>query len=147
MKNFTNIKTKVEKLINEILQKHHLQIYEINNFSEFGDDVFQVLVEDQTKTNQPLDFDTLVVVNEEISNLLDQIPELESHYLLEVASAGIEKRIRNEQELIKAVESYLYLELEKLGVIEGYLKAYDPATQEFRVEYFVKGQPKKVQFN
>lgn len=150
MKNFQTIKPKILDLVNQALKKHKLQIYDINNFQDFENDVLQILVEDMNETNRPLDFDTLVVVNEEISELLDQLNDIKDPYLLEVASAGIEKEIRTFEELKQALNNYLHVEfktpINQVTVVEGNLKSFDPAKKEFKIEYFVKGQPKKIVF-
>ncbi|PPE05495.1 ribosome maturation factor RimP [Williamsoniiplasma lucivorax] len=150
MKNFTSFKTQITDLANQILDQHHLKVYEINNFQEFDSDVIQILVEDKTEANKALSFDTLLLVNEALSNMMDDIPEIDDQYLLEVASAGIEKAIRNEDELIKAIGQYIHVEfhdpINKIQKTDGTLTGYEQETKTFDIEFFVKGQKKKLAF-
>jgi len=149
MKNFTTLKEQIINLVNPVLEKHHLKIYEVNNHSEFGDDILQILVEDKTDSKKLLDLDFLVKVSEEVSHKLDEIDHLiSSNYLLEVASAGIEKTIRSEAELKQAVGDYVFVELKKemnkIKEFSGTVESYADESGKFFFTYFVKGQRKKI---
>ncbi|WP_031543154.1 ribosome maturation factor RimP [Mesoplasma photuris] len=148
MKNFSNIKQEVEEMTNVILKNHNLKVYEVNNFEDFESDVLQILIEDAIQPNKALDFDVLMSVNEAISNAMEKFDAIiKDPYMLEVASAGIEKRIRSKEELANAIDQYVHLELHKAiansKVIEGFLTEFNVDTQEFKIEYFIKGQKKK----
>jgi len=149
MKNFATIKEQIIDLVNPVLKKHHLKIYEVNNFSAFGDDILQILVEDENQSRKPLDLDFLVKVSEDVSHKLDDIDHvIPTNYLLEVASAGIEKAIRSEAELKQAVGEYVFVELKKeknkIKEFNGIVESYADESQEFFFSYFVKGQKKKI---
>jgi ribosome maturation factor RimP len=149
MKNFQSLKAKLEVALPPVLEEFHLKIYEINNFSEFGDDILQILVEDQSDLKKRLDIDTLLKVNEAVSALMDQYEtEIPGAYLLEVASAGIERPIKTAAELEQAVGDYVYVELthpiKQTLDFNGTVKSYDPESQQFTFSYFLKGQPKKL---
>lgn len=151
MKNFEIIKSKIFNPINSLLLKHDLKIYEINNIQEFEGDVLQILVEGLENPNKPLDFDILVQINEEISNNLDKISELNNAYLLEVASAGLEKKIRNFDEMIAAIGNYIWVHfhksIDKMSEITGTLEEYNETDKKFKMIFFIKGQRKKIKFN
>jgi ribosome maturation factor RimP len=70
--------------------------------------------------------------------------------MLEIASAGIEKPIRDFDEMIKAVNQYVWVELnnaiKNLSIFEGILADFDNETKEFKIEFFIKGQKKKAHF-
>lgn len=147
MKNFDNVKPKITELANEILTKHNLRVYEVNNIvkSEFENDILQILIENSDQPNAPLDFDTLAIVNEDISLAMDKIDSLTEPYLLEIASGGIEKPIRNVGELNQALHQFVHVVFN--NPINGLLKTnatvigiYDDL---FEIEYFIKGQKKK----
>lgn len=150
MKNFASIKDEIQKIVESILKEYNLQIYEINNFFDFESDVLQILVEDITEPNKALDFDSIISSNEKLFDALKDFPGLSEPYMLEVASAGIEKPIRTKAELIKAVNSYIHIELNQQknpsSVIEGILLDFDVNNDTFRITYFLKGQKKKVDF-
>jgi len=149
MKNFQSLKAKLEVTLPPVLEEFHLKIYEINNFSEFGDDILQVLVEDQNDLKKRLDLDTLLKVNEVVSALMDQYEaDIPGTYLLEVASAGIERPIKTEAELEQAIGDYVYVELthpiKQMLDFNGTVQSYDPESRQFTFSYFLKGQPKKL---
>ncbi|ASZ09049.1 ribosome assembly cofactor RimP [Mesoplasma chauliocola] len=150
MKNFTSIKDEIQKIASSILREYNLQVYEINNFFDFESDVLQILVEDMTEPNKALDFDSIISSNEKLSDALEDFPGLSEPYMLEVASAGIEKPIRSKEEMLKAINSYVHVELnqEKSTNIEleGILLDFDVDKDTFRITYFLKGQKKKVDF-
>ncbi|ATZ18693.1 ribosome maturation factor RimP [Williamsoniiplasma somnilux] len=147
MSKFISIKTKIIEMANEILQKNNLCVYdvlEIKN-SEFESDVLQILVEDLNQPNKPLDFDILSTVTDHLSEMMDSFNELSDPYMLEIASAGIEKNIRNFEELKKALNQYINVVFKKpingLQETNGTLVSIDG--EEFTIEYFIKGQKKK----
>ncbi|SYV96168.1 Ribosome maturation factor RimP, partial [Mycoplasma putrefaciens] len=151
MKNFNILRQKLYDLINQKLESLNLEIYQINNHQEFAGDVLQILVQDKLKNNKRLDFDILVKANEIVSRALDDVKEIIDPYLLEVASAGIEKEIRTYQELQKALDEYLYIQLNQqvknISEFMGYLVNYDDQSKIFKFEFFVKGQPKKIELS
>jgi ribosome maturation factor RimP len=107
VKNFSNIKPAIIEMANVILKEHNLHIYEVNNFTDFESDVLQILVEDLDQPNKLLDFDSLIAVNEKLSIAMDEFDSIKEPYMLEIASAGIEKPIRDFDEMIKAVNQYV----------------------------------------
>ncbi|WP_026389518.1 ribosome maturation factor RimP [[Acholeplasma] multilocale] len=147
MRNFSNVKNDIENMANAILAEHNLRVYEVNNLHDFESDVLQILVEDATQPNKPLDFDALADVNEKISDAMDKFESIKKPYMLEIASAGIEKVIRNKDELIRSIGGYVHFDfnksVNKLMTIEGIVADYNSETDEFRIEYFIKGQKKK----
>ncbi|EOA07366.1 Hypothetical protein MYEA_2340 [Mycoplasma yeatsii 13926] len=151
MKKFSVVKSKIQEIVNKELEKLNLEVYQINNHREFDGDVLQILVQDISKSNKGLDFDTIVKANEVVSDALDQLNEIDEPYLLEVASAGIEKEIRTCQELEKAINEYLFVQLnsQQKNVLEfsGHLVKYDSDSNKFGFEFFVKGQKKKIELS
>lgn len=147
MKNFKTIKVEIIKIVEPILKANNLVIYEVNNYFDFESDVLQILVEDIDQPNKPLDFDDIIKSNELVSDALDELTILTEPYMLELASAGVEKPIKNQKTLIKALDSYVHVELEKSinnsNIIEGILTKYDDQNDSFQISYFLKGQKKK----
>lgn len=150
MKNFAAIKPDIEKLITPALAELGLEIYEINETHDYEGDVLQILVDTLPDHHQNLDFDLLVKANETISDLLDTLPGLQDNYLLEVASAGLEKPIRSEAELKRAIGGYVQITLKKpqkkmnITTMEGTLKK--ESNGSFSLHFFIKGRPQTVIF-
>lgn len=141
---------RLKAVIAPVLETYHLQIYEINTLVDGeGNDILQVLIEFiPDSTNQVLDFDLLTKVNEAISAELDQLTDLfPNPYILEVASAGIEKPIRNDAELHQALEKYVYVEFKEPinGVNNTYatISGYNPETQQYEFTFFIKGKKQR----
>jgi len=143
------IQPQLEALIQPLLAVHELRIYELNCYQNSdSEDVLQVLIEFK-QGNKPLDFDLLVQINEAISAGLDTLDnQFIEPYLLEVASAGIEKPIRNETELNQAVNDYVYLELNnpQKGITKTYATflGFDQTNKKYVFSYFIKGKPQKL---
>ncbi|WP_342268565.1 hypothetical protein [Spiroplasma endosymbiont of Aspidapion aeneum] len=135
-------KEKIQLLIKPIIDKLNLQIYEINMLKEFDKNVLQILL--QHDENHPtVNFDLLIKANEEISLILDDNEDLCSEYILEVASAGLERRIHSKEQLINQISNYLYMEIKKENFYHNVtLESYE--NNEFMFSYLVKGVNKKI---
>ncbi|ADR24079.1 conserved hypothetical protein [Mycoplasma leachii PG50] len=148
MKDFESIKFQINELVNKELEVLNLKVYEINNLKEFENDMIQILVEDALQANKPLDFDILIKANDLVSNKIDQIIKTNQKYLLEISSSGIEKQIRSQEELIKALDQWVYVqlnnEIKKVKEFEGYLTKYNNDTDTFSFLFFIKGQKKTL---
>ncbi|UKS54252.1 Ribosome maturation factor RimP [Mycoplasma feriruminatoris] len=148
MKDFESIKFQINELVNKELEVLNLKVYEINNLKEFENDMIQILVEDALQANKPLDFDILIKANDLVSNKIDQLIKTKDKYLLEISSSGIEKQIRNKEELIKALDQWVYVqlnnEIKKIKEFEGYVTKYNNDTDTFSFSFFIKGQKKKL---
>ncbi|ABC01507.1 ribosome maturation factor RimP [Mycoplasma capricolum] len=149
MKDFESIKFQINELVNKELEVLNLKVYEINNLKEFENDMIQILVEDALQANKPLDFDILIKANDLVSNKIDQIIKTNQKYLLEISSSGIEKQIRSQEELIKALDQWVYVqlnnEIKKVKEFEGYVTKYNNDTNTFSFLFFIKGQKKTLE--
>ena len=96
------MKNKVRELVLKILDEldSDLDIYEICYFRGKEGMVLQVLLQ----ADHNISTNDLVEVNRCLSNYLDEIEdEFNESYTLEVASAGLEREIRNDRELANAI--------------------------------------------
>ena len=97
------MKNKVRELVLKILDEldSDLDIYEICYFRGKEGMVLQVLLQ----ADHNISTNDLVEVNRCLSNYLDEIEdEFNESYTLEVASAGLEREIRNDRELSNAIQ-------------------------------------------
>ena len=78
--------------------------------------------------------DDCQAVSEEVSNLLDETDPIDSSYIFEVSSPGIERPLTKERDYKKAmgklVEAKLFAPLNGKKLIEGKLKSYTEDTVE-----------------
>lgn len=97
-----NIKEKVKKILNQILNElnNGLSIYDVNFKSGGTESVLQVMLQGDHFINM----DEIVEVNDLLSDQLDKIAnEMPNSYVLDVSSAGLEREIRNDDELSQAI--------------------------------------------
>ena len=89
--------------------------------------------------DESLDLDTIEILSEKISSFMDKYDEDFDEYLLDVSSVGIERPIRNEEELLKAVGSYIFVKT-KEDRLNGTLLAYEDGM--LKIEYQDKNRKK-----
>lgn len=107
----------VNDILEPYLKEHDLQLYDVSLVKEFGYLILRVLVD---KTGG-IDIDELALVNDYLSERIDKYDSDMPEYMLEVSSPGAEKELRNEQEIIDAIESYIHIDTENMEY-EGILK-------------------------
>ena len=127
----------IENILNPYLIENGFKLYEIGFVKEFGINILRVLVGKKGGIN----IDELAMVNEYLSIKLDNIDIPYEEYMLEVSSAGIEKEIRNEEELIESVGDYIFL-IEHDHEYYGYLVAYE--NDEISLKINLKGRMKVI---
>lgn len=79
---------------------------------ENGVKILRVIVD----SDSDISIDMVSELNELISNELDKEDYIDEEYYLEVSSAGIEKELRSDEAIAKAIGSYVFLKTyEKIG--------------------------------
>lgn len=132
----------IEPLIRQAVESKGYELFELNWTKFEGNDVLQVLID----AEHEIQIDDCVIVNDIVSPLLDTLEIESDNYLLEVASPGIERPIRNQEEMLDAVGAFIFIkakqDAEKFS-LEGVLESFedDVAT----ISYNVKGRQKKIQ--
>ena len=107
-----NIKLHLEKY----LEEKKLKLFEISYHKK--DETLSILLDEK------MDMDELEKVSNDISNYLDKYEdEFDENYILDVSTVGIERPIRNEDELTKAIGEYIYVKT-KDSEFNGTLKDY-----------------------
>jgi len=105
------IKADIEKLINK--KGYHL--YDLK-FSK-KENSLQVIIDES------LDMKKLEKLSEELSKLLDKLDTGDDSYILDVSSVGLEREIRNEEEIKKALGSQVFCKTKEFKV-EGKLREF-----------------------
>ncbi|ALD66643.1 ribosome assembly cofactor RimP [Spiroplasma cantharicola] len=140
------IKNNYLEKIKNILNECDFLLYELNVVNDFDSKVLQILVENRDISKKNIDFDLLIKANESISNMLDDIDDLEDSYILEVASAGAERKVKSFEILKYNIGSFFYITLKK--PIEIFTEFSATLTEikddELIFNFFIKGRPKKV---
>lgn len=107
---------KIEKELDDFLQTKNIKLFEMKYYK--SNQTLEVLLDED------FDLDQIEEVSNEISAFLDNYEdEFDDNYILDVSNIGIERPIRNEEELIKAINSYIYVkgkEFEYYGTLLNY---------------------------
>lgn len=128
---------KIKSALNQFLDEKQLKLFEITY--QKNDEVLTVLLD------ETLNMDQLEKVSNEISEFLDQYEdEFKDNYFLDVSNVGAERPIRNESELLEAVNKYIYVKANKQEYY-GYLKDYDKGIMTLQVKD--KNRSKDIQID
>ena len=99
------------------------------------DNILEVLIDES------LDLDGISKVSEFISSFMDKYDTDFDEYLLDVSCAGCERKIRNEEELTRAVNSYIHIKT-KDNELDGTLKSFKD--NKLTIEYLDKTRKKTI---
>ena len=94
--------------------------------------------------DESLDLNQMEVVSEKISSFMDKYDSDLPEYLLDVTSIGVERPIRNEEELIKAIGSYIHVKGKDVD-LDGTLISYQDNV--LTLEYLDKTRKKTIKVN
>lgn len=132
----------VRQIIEKCAEELKIEIVDIEWVKEHGSRILRVLAD----TEYGLTIDDATALNEAISLALDDDTFLQEEYMLEVSSPGLERPIKNDEEIKKAVGAYIniktYEKIEAQKEFEGYLKAFNGEILE--IEINIKGRLKVV---
>ena len=107
----------IEKDLNEFLTGKNLHLFEVKYFK--SEQTLSVVLDDK------IEMDELELVSNDVSKILDKYEDdFDTNYILDVTTVGVERPIRSEEELIKAIGEYIYVKT-KDDEIYGYLKKYE----------------------
>lgn len=91
--------------------------------------------------------DDATALNERISDELDKEDYIDEEYYLEVSSEGLEKELRNDKDIKKAIGSYIYAKfyekIENIKEVYGDLEDFDGET--LKIKYNIKGRIKHLE--
>lgn len=132
--NFERIKEK----LNPILEANKLTFYSIRTKREFGENIVEILID-----GFPIDSNLLETMHRElIEQLTDD--DLDPRYFLELSTVGLERPIESKEELMEAIERYIYLESPKYRG-NGTLEAFDGETIKLHIND--KGRFRTIEIN
>ena len=109
---------KVKKALQDFSDKNDLKLYEVTYHK--NDQTLSVLFDEK------FDMEKLEEVSGKVSDLLDKYEdEFENNYFLDVSTIGVERPIRNEEELKEAVGSYIYVKTKDKEEYYGDLTSFN----------------------
>ncbi|MDO4198582.1 MAG: hypothetical protein Q4D13_06315 [Erysipelotrichaceae bacterium] len=117
---------KIESDLKTFLDEKGRHLFEVKYHKK--DTTLSILLDDT------LNMDELEKISEELSEYMDKYEdEFEDNYILDVSTVGVERPIRNEDDLIKAVGSYIYVKT-KENEYNGTLKEYKDGIMTLEVK-------------
>ena len=117
---------KIRNVLNEFVSEKQMKLFEVSY--RRSDETLTVLLDEK------LNMDELEEISAEISQFLDGYEdEFEDNYFLDVSTVGVERPIRNEEEVLAAIGEYVYVKT-KENEYYGTLKAYEDGVLRLSVK-------------
>jgi ribosome maturation factor RimP len=111
-----------------VVEKYQKTLVSVEHVNEYGIDIIRITIDDPNTFD--IDIDDVAAINEEILDLVND--DLPDGYYLEVTTVGVERELKNDDDLEKALGKYIYLKTyEKIESafnqkeIYGYLESYE----------------------
>lgn len=131
-------------LVTPICKECGVDLVEVNWVKEYNTFFLRIIIDKEGGIN----VDDATKVSEMLSPLLDKEDYIKEEYMLEVSSPGIERELKTDDDLIKAVGEYVHISLyaKKDGIkeIEGYLTDIN---ENITIDALVKGRKKEYSFD
>ena len=121
------IEEKVENLIKKRIENIGYELYDVE-YAKEGKDYFLRIFIDK---DSGIDLNDCEIVNNEISDLLDEADYIKEQYYLEVSSPGIEKTLKKDKHYEKSLGKEINIKLfkkdengnkEYIGILESFNK-------------------------
>lgn len=106
----------LKKNLKEELKNLGYELYDVSYSKK--DNILHVEVD------KSMDLIEIEDLSKKVSKIMDKYDDELDEYLLDVSSVGLERPIRNEEELNKAVGSYIYVKTNKVEIY-GSLKSFN----------------------
>lgn len=136
---------KIQVIIEPILKENGVELFDLSFRHEGPDLVLSILID----KNGGIDLEDCSNVSDKVSLALDKEDPIEGSYLLEVASAGAEKPLKNTEQLVNAIDEYILVQVknpvEGYDELVGYLRSANE--EEITLEIKIKTRVKKVVIN
>ena len=134
--------SKIREVVEPIIQRENLVLYDLGFTSTDGMKTLQIMICDK---DYGMDMDTCEKVSDLVSAALDASDLLSDSYMLDVCSPGAERELRNEEEIQRAVGKFIHIDLkdpkEGIDSLDGYL--LENTETAVKLEYRVKTRKKE----
>ncbi len=122
---------KLRQQLEPIFKKHDVILYDLAWKKMHHEKVLEIAI---YKKDVPTDIETCTAVSYEVSELLDHLNAYDYPYILDVCSAGIERELKDNQQIQDALYQYVNVKVDhpinNLHVIEGKLSKITDTTIE-----------------
>ena len=120
-----NIETKVEKLLQDIIEKLGYDLYDVR-YEKEGKNYYLRIIIDKP---EGISINDCEKVNNEINDILDEVDYIKNQYFLEVSSPGIERILRKEKhfknQIGEKINIKFFKPINKQKEINGILEEYN----------------------
>lgn len=136
---------KIKEIADQCAKKLEIEIISVEFVKEFGMKILRIIA----RKDPIFSIEDSSDLNKLISEELDKLDLIEEEYYLEVSSEGIEKELRNDNEIKQAVGEYVCIRLyEKLdGKKEIFGDLIDFSNDEIKLEVINKGRKTEIIVN
>jgi len=108
---------KIKSVLAEYLTKNNYKLFDVTYHK--SEATLSVILDEK------LDMDQLEQISNMLSEFMDNYEqEIDDNYILDVSTVGLERPIRSEQELVEAIDQYIYVKT-KEQELYGYLKKFE----------------------
>lgn len=97
----TNLETKIKEVLEPVINDLGFKVYDIIYEKEAQDYYLRVFID----KDEVISSDDCALVSQTIDPILDEKDFIKGSYLLEVSSPGLERRLRNDDQLEKVLNS------------------------------------------
>ena len=108
-----SLEQKIYDVVLPLTEKVGLSVFSVEEVKEDGLKILRVLVDG----DHTIDVEEVTKIIEPLQEIVEREDLIPDEYYLEVSSVGIEKPLRNFEEITAAVNNYIYVELK--NVIEN----------------------------
>lgn len=133
----------IASVVRPVIESKGLELFDVKQSKEFGELNIIVLVD----CEKPMDLDQILEISELVGQEMDKHENIiAGPYNLSVESVGVEKEIRNEAELEKAVGKHIFVIMKNTheGINDMYGDLATYADGILTLEYKDKTRTKKV---
>lgn len=120
-----SIESKVEKRLKPIIENLNYELYDVQYVKE-GKDYYLRIIIDKDGT---IDINDCEIVNNAITDILDEEDYIKEQYYLEVSSPGLERVLRKKEHFLKQIGNEISIKLfkaiDKEKELIGVLKEYN----------------------
>ena len=130
---------KIKAILEDFSKENELELFDVSY--QKSSLILSILFDND------LDLDALEDISSKLSNYLDKFEdEFDDNYFLDVSTVGVERPIRNEEELNKAVGSYIYVKT-KENEYYGILHSFNNGVLALKVKDKNRNKDVSVEYN
>lgn len=140
-----DLTTMIENMIKEPIENMGYKLFDVDYVKEGKEFFLRVYVDKE----EGIDVEECADISEVVSVILDEHNPIEHEYYLEVSSPGIERPLKNKNDLVGAIGSFinvrLYEKIDDTKEFEGTLLGFDEENDQIELEITIKTRKKVMQ--